>query len=56
MNEFKALVVNKTDSAFTVNIQTVSIDELPKGEVLIHVQYSVSIIKTGWRVFQMAKL
>lgn len=37
---FDALVVNKQDDQFTVNIQQLSIDDLPQGEVLIRVHYS----------------
>ncbi|WP_455661404.1 NADPH:quinone oxidoreductase family protein [Pradoshia sp.] len=37
---FKALVVNKEDEQFSVNVQTLSLDDLPKGEVLIRVHYS----------------
>lgn len=37
---FDALVVNKQEDQFTVNIQQLSIDDLPQGEVLIRVHYS----------------
>ncbi|TXK89643.1 alcohol dehydrogenase catalytic domain-containing protein, partial [Parageobacillus sp. SY1] len=47
MSEFKALVVNKTETDFTVNVQTVSMDDLPKGDVLIKVQYSSVNYKDG---------
>ncbi|WP_066251088.1 NADPH:quinone oxidoreductase family protein [Neobacillus drentensis] len=41
MNEpFKALVVNKTESDFTVNIKELTIPDLPAGDVLIKVGYS----------------
>ena len=38
--QFDALVVNKQEDQFTVNIQQLSIDDLPQGEVLIRVHYS----------------
>lgn len=47
MSEFKALVVNKTETDFTVNVQTVTMDELPEGDVLIKVQYSSVNYKDG---------
>ncbi|KWW12606.1 quinone oxidoreductase [Peribacillus simplex] len=37
---FEALVVNKQGDQFTVNIQQLSLDDLPQGEVLIRVHYS----------------
>ncbi|KAB8137891.1 acryloyl-CoA reductase [Gracilibacillus oryzae] len=41
MNQsFKALVVNKEKDQFSVNVQRLSIDDLPQGEVLIKVHYS----------------
>ncbi|MBT2671073.1 acryloyl-CoA reductase [Streptomyces sp. ISL-14] len=40
MQQFDALVVNKQDDQFTVNIQQLSLDDLPQGEVLIRVHYS----------------
>ena len=33
MGNFKALVVNKDDNAFTVDIQQLNLDDLPEGEV-----------------------
>ena len=47
MSEFKALVVNKTETDFTVNVQAVSMDDLPQGDVLIKVQYSSVNYKDG---------
>lgn len=47
MNKFKALVVNKTETDFTVNVQAVAIDDLPEGDVLIKVQYSSVNYKDG---------
>jgi acrylyl-CoA reductase (NADPH) len=40
IQQFDALVVNKQDDQFTVNIQELSLDDLPQGEVLIRVHYS----------------
>ena len=40
IQQFDALVVNKQDDQFTVNIQKLSLDDLPQGEVLIRVHYS----------------
>lgn len=40
IQQFNALVVNKQDDQFTVNIQQLSLDDLPQGEVLIRVHYS----------------
>ncbi len=40
MPQFKALVVDKQGEDVTLNIQQLSIDDLPKGEVLIRVHYS----------------
>ncbi len=40
IQQFDALVVNKQDDQFTVNIQQLSLDDLPQGEVLIRVHYS----------------
>jgi putative YhdH/YhfP family quinone oxidoreductase len=40
IQQFDALVVNKQDEQFTVNIQQLSLDDLPQGEVLIRVHYS----------------
>ncbi|WP_249594392.1 NADPH:quinone oxidoreductase family protein [Peribacillus frigoritolerans] len=40
IQQFDALVVNKQDDQFTVNIQQLSLEDLPQGEVLIRVHYS----------------
>ncbi|MBT2606284.1 acryloyl-CoA reductase [Bacillus sp. ISL-53] len=40
IQQFDGLVVNKQDDQFTVNIQQLSLDDLPQGEVLIRVHYS----------------
>ncbi|WP_010096955.1 NADPH:quinone oxidoreductase family protein [Ornithinibacillus scapharcae] len=37
---FDALVVNKHKDQFSVKLQKLAIEDLPEGEVLIHVQYS----------------
>ncbi len=37
---FRAFVVNKTAEQFTAQVQTLTQDDLPPGEVLIHVAYS----------------
>lgn len=37
---FNALVVNKQEDQFTVNINSLTFDDLPQGEVLIRVHYS----------------
>jgi acrylyl-CoA reductase (NADPH) len=48
MNEdFKALVVNKSETDFTLGIKYVSFNELPAGEVLIKVAYSSINYKDG---------
>mgnify|MGYP000867904600 CR=1 FL=1 len=39
-NSFAALVVNKTESDYSVNIQNLTLADLPEGEVLIRVHYS----------------
>ncbi|MCQ6281950.1 acryloyl-CoA reductase [Bacillus sp. EB600] len=44
---FKALMVNKTDEDFTVNIKDITLDDLPKGDVLIKVAYSSVNYKDG---------
>ncbi|MDF9759146.1 putative YhdH/YhfP family quinone oxidoreductase [Peribacillus simplex] len=40
LQQFDALVVNKQDDRFSVNIQQLSLDDLPQREVLIRVHYS----------------
>ncbi len=44
---FRAFVVNKTDTDFSANIQELSTDDLPAGEVLIRVAYSGVNYKDG---------
>lgn len=38
--EYKALVINEVNAAFEQTIQTLNIDDLPKGDVLVKVHYS----------------
>lgn len=47
MEQFKALVVNKTESGTKLNYQTLTIDELPAGDVTIRVHYSSINYKDG---------
>jgi len=47
VNEFRALVVNKTETDFTVKVQTVSMNDLPEGDVVIQVAYSSVNYKDG---------
>ncbi|MDH6374632.1 acrylyl-CoA reductase (NADPH) [Paenibacillus sp. PastF-3] len=44
---FQALVVDKTDSSFSVAVNPVTLDDLPAGEVLIKVAYSSVNYKDG---------
>ena len=45
--EFKALVVNKTETDFSIDINNISFNDLPAGEVLIKVAYSSINYKDG---------
>jgi NADPH:quinone reductase-like Zn-dependent oxidoreductase len=45
--DFKALVVDKTESDFTVGIKNISLNDLLAGEVLIKVAYSSINYKDG---------
>ncbi|RDY70644.1 oxidoreductase [Halobacillus trueperi] len=45
--EFKALVVNKTDEDFSVNVESLSFNDLPEGDVTIRVHYSSVNYKDG---------
>lgn len=47
VKEFQALVVNKTDSDFSLNIQPLTLDDLSEGEVTIKVAYSSVNYKDG---------
>ncbi|BBI35585.1 putative quinone oxidoreductase YhfP [Cohnella abietis] len=44
---FQALVVNKTDTSFSVNTQALTLEDLPIGEVVIQVAYSSVNYKDG---------
>ncbi|MBM7649134.1 putative YhdH/YhfP family quinone oxidoreductase [Bacillus ectoiniformans] len=46
-NKFNALVVNKTEEDFTVNIEPLSFEDLPDGDVTIRVHYSSVNYKDG---------
>jgi acrylyl-CoA reductase (NADPH) len=45
--QFKALIVNKTDNSFSVNIQNLRLNDLPNEGVLIKVEYSGINYKDG---------
>ncbi|BCB04199.1 NADPH:quinone oxidoreductase family protein [Bacillus sp. KH172YL63] len=45
--QFNALVVNKTEEDFSVEVQRLSMDDLPEGDVLIEVHYSSVNYKDG---------
>ncbi|MEI3613367.1 NADPH:quinone oxidoreductase family protein [Pseudogracilibacillus sp. SO30301A] len=47
MDNFKALVVNKHENDFNINISTLSLDDLPEGDVVIKVAYSSVNYKDG---------
>lgn len=47
VESFKALVVNKLDSNFSVDIKDLTVNDLPAGEVLIKVAYSSVNYKDG---------
>ncbi|WLR51209.1 acryloyl-CoA reductase [Bacillus tianshenii] len=46
-DSFRALVVNKTEEDFTVNIENLTLDDLPEGDVTIKVAYSSVNYKDG---------
>lgn len=46
-NSFRALVVNKEDKQFSVDVKTLTLDDLPEGEVTIRVAYSSVNYKDG---------
>ena len=56
MGSFKALVVNKNDNDFTVDIKSLSLDDLPEGEVLIEVAYSSVNYKDGLAAIPNGKI
>ena len=47
MSEFKALLVDKTETDFTLGVKNLSFNDLPAGEVLIKVAYSSINYKDG---------
>lgn len=47
MEHFKALLVNKTESGTELNFQTLTLEDLPKGDVTIKVHYSSINYKDG---------
>ena len=46
-NEFRALVVNKTENDFSIGIKQITLNDLPEGEVTIQVAYSSVNYKDG---------
>ncbi|WLR57730.1 acryloyl-CoA reductase [Mesobacillus subterraneus] len=47
LDNFKAFMVNKTDNDFSAEVQTIGLDDLPAGEVVIKVAYSSVNYKDG---------
>lgn len=47
MNTFKAIVINKTESAYTADVKNISEDNLSEGNVLVKVDYSTINYKDG---------
>lgn len=47
MTQFKALVVDKKDDSVTVEIKSLTLNDLPEGEVLVRVKYSSVNYKDG---------
>ncbi|MGO4886936.1 acryloyl-CoA reductase [Anaerobacillus sp. MEB173] len=47
MNTFRALVVDKKEENVTINIEELSLDNLPEGDVLVKVHYSSVNFKDG---------
>lgn len=47
MNQFRALVVDKTEEQFSVGVKELTVNDLPQGEVLIRVAYSSVNYKDG---------
>ncbi|MGR9050584.1 NADPH:quinone oxidoreductase family protein [Halobacillus faecis] len=45
--EFHALVVNKTEEDFSVNVESLTLEDLPEGDVTIQVHYSSVNYKDG---------
>jgi len=44
---FQAFVVNKTEAEFTAGVETLSMDDLPEGDVVVRVHYSSVNYKDG---------
>lgn len=47
MEQFKALMVDKNENDFSVQVKNISLNELPQGDVLIKVSYSAINYKDG---------
>lgn len=47
MEQFKALMVDKKENDFSVQVKNISLNELPQGDVLIKVSYSAINYKDG---------
>lgn len=47
MEQFKALMVDKNENDFSVQVKNITLNELPKGDVLIKVSYSAINYKDG---------
>ena len=47
MEQFKALMVDKNENDFSVQVKNITINELPQGDVLIKVSYSAINYKDG---------
>src|SRR5690625_5216043 len=47
MNNFRALVVDRDENAFKVDISNLNLDDLPEGDVVIRVAYSSVNYKDG---------
>ncbi len=47
MEQFKALIVDKNENDFSVQVKNISLNELPQGDVLIKVSYSAINYKDG---------
>lgn len=54
--EFKALVVDKTETDFTIGVKNLSFNDLPAGEVLIKVTYSSINYKDGLASISESKI
>ncbi|GAM14154.1 NADPH:quinone oxidoreductase family protein [Mesobacillus selenatarsenatis] len=47
MDNFKAFMVNKTDSDFSAEVKTIGLEDLPAGDVVIKIAYSSVNFKDG---------